>query len=38
MATTRGDWPERSEGLRQRRRTGVEPNTPVRDTDGQEDG
>ena len=35
MAATRSEWMERSESLRQRRRTGVEPNSPVRDVEGE---
>jgi UbiD family decarboxylase len=30
LAATRGEWAERSESYRQRRRSGVAPNTPVR--------
>ncbi|HEY7244987.1 MAG TPA: UbiD family decarboxylase [Xanthobacteraceae bacterium] len=33
---TRGDWMERSESYRQRRRRGVAPNTPVRAVDDEE--
>ena len=33
MAATRGDWPERSEAFRQRRRRDVEPNSSVRAID-----
>ena len=36
MAATRSEWMERSESLRQRRRSGVEPNSPVREVEGKE--
>ena len=38
MAATRGEWMERSQSLRQRRRKGVEPNTPVRDLESGDGG
>ncbi len=36
MQATRSEWMERSERYRQRRRSGVEPNSPVRDIEGKE--
>ena len=35
---TEGKWMERSESYRQRRRTGVQPNTPARTVEGRDDG
>ena len=35
-AATRGDWAERSESYRQRRRGDVAPNTPVRSAKPEE--
>jgi len=37
MQAVRGAWMERDETYRQRRRTGVTPNTPVRSVDGEDE-
>ena len=37
LQATRGEWMQRSESYRQRRRSDIPPNTPVRSVEGKDD-